>query len=408
VIYYDSLHEAVYAANGTSVDLPDEITLLADVVLDEPLIIDDGVHIRLVVDGNRTIWKSGNLIDYPVFWVRGDGASLTLGKPDMGHELIIDGGYLNSQPVQAHAPLIALNGPGAKLIMYDKVALQNNYNSAVLPATSFYQHGSGVFIRTLGDLADRQAEFIMRGGTIRGNINNTQSPIPFGGGVLNYYYGIFTMEGGVIMNNTAHQGGGYYTSGLGSFRKTGGIIYGANAPAVMRNTATVGLGVRKCYGHSVAMGFVVHLLWRFRADTVGESDSLSYIGNAMARGTFGRGEKWDTPDKVFWRLLAGITIPFIAVVVFAIIVLRRSYLKKLNKIIQEAVDTTPEIDLTNMGLSDGEKDICELLLSNRPLKEIAPILKLSYQGANHRAQKLYKKLGIENRTELLVRVKSEK
>jgi DNA-binding CsgD family transcriptional regulator len=296
--------------------------------------------------------------------------------------------------------------------MYDRVALQNNYNSAVLPATSFYQYGSGVFIRTLGDLADRQAEFIMRGGTIRGNINNTQCPVPFGGGVFNYYYGIFTMEGGVIMNNAAHQGGGYYTSGLGSFRKTGGIIYGANAPAAMRNTATVGLGAPKCYGHSVAMGFVVHLLWRFRADTVGESDNLSYIGNALAKGTFGRGENWDNPDKVLLRLLLAIILPVLGVAVCVIVILRKRYLKKMAKITQDAADAaakaTADINLENMELTNREKEICELLLTDRPLKEIAAILGLTYAGANFHAQNVYKKLGIGNRTELLVRVKSEK
>jgi DNA-binding CsgD family transcriptional regulator len=41
------------------------------------------------------------------------------------------------------------------------------------------------------------------------------------------------------------------------------------------------------------------------------------------------------------------------------------------------------------------------------MKEIGQILGLTYSGANFHAQKLYAKLGIEGRTELLVRVKSE-
>ena len=40
VHYYAALHEAFEAASGTSVDMPDEITVLADIILDKPIIID--------------------------------------------------------------------------------------------------------------------------------------------------------------------------------------------------------------------------------------------------------------------------------------------------------------------------------------------------------------------------------
>jgi DNA-binding CsgD family transcriptional regulator len=59
-----------------------------------------------------------------------------------------------------------------------------------------------------------------------------------------------------------------------------------------------------------------------------------------------------------------------------------------------------------MELTSREEEICELLLTDRNLKEISAVLGLTYSGANFHAQKLYAKLGIENRTELLVRVKS--
>jgi hypothetical protein len=97
VFYYDSLFEAFNAADGTSIDRPDEITLLADVVLDAPLIVDDGKHIRLLSGGSdRMIHRSPNLIEFPVIWVRGDSASMNLGKPGMEFELVIDGGYIIS------------------------------------------------------------------------------------------------------------------------------------------------------------------------------------------------------------------------------------------------------------------------------------------------------------------------
>lgn len=412
VFYYDSIHEAVTAAGETSLEQPDEITLLADFVLDEPLIVDDGVHIRLLPDGLRTIYRSSDNIDNPVIWVRGENASLSLGRQDMEYELIIDGGCLNSPPIEAHAPLIALSGPDSKLIMYDNVTLQNNKNIGYAMTTNYYQNGAGVYVFTQGDIIDRQAEFIMKGGTIRGNINDTHNPYPCGGGVMLRHFGVFTMEGGVIMNNTSVQsGGGFYTDGMGSFKKTGGIIYGSNAPAAYRNTARNGTGILKGYGHSVAISPVAELLSGYRNDTVGEGDNLSYAGNANGNGYFGKGEKWDTHDKALLRLLFGIILPVLALAVCVILILRKRYIKRLMKIVEETADTTVKtdmkIDLENMDLSGREKDICELLLTDRSMKEIAAVLGLTYSGANFHAQKLYAKLGIENRTELFVRVKNK-
>jgi DNA-binding CsgD family transcriptional regulator len=417
VHYYDSLFEAAAAvAAGGSIDSPDEITLLTDVVLDEPLIVDDGVHIKLVAGNSaRTIRRSANLIEYPVVWVRGDSSSLTLGKPGMEYELIIDGGRLNNPPIEAHTPLAAVSGPDSKLIMYDKVTLQNNINTGNAMTSSYYQNGGGVFIRAQGDIADRQAEFIMKGGTIRGNINDSQSALVSGGAVLIYYFGIFTMEGGVIMNNIAANGGGFFLGALGgSFKKTGGIIYGSNAPAGYRNTSMLGTGTPQCYGHAVAIAATLETLTGFRDDTVGENDNLSFTSsqNYWEGGIFGKGEKWDNPDKALLRMLAAIILPIIAVTACVVFILRRRYIKRLAKEMQEASDQSakanPKIDLENMDLSGREKDICELLLTDRPMKEIGQILGLTYSGANFHAQKLYTKLGIENRTELLVRVKSEK
>jgi DNA-binding CsgD family transcriptional regulator len=131
----------------------------------------------------------------------------------------------------------------------------------------------------------------------------------------------------------------------------------------------------------------------------------------LAKGTFGRGEKWDNPDKVLLRLLLAIILPIFAVAVCVIVILRKRYLKRMEKITQDAADAaakaTADIDLENMGLTNREKEICELLLTDRPLKEIAAVLNLTYAGANFHAQNVYKKLGIENRTELLVRVRRE-
>jgi DNA-binding CsgD family transcriptional regulator len=414
VFYYDSLHDAISAAEGTSIGQPDEITLLEDVVLDEPLLLDDNVHIRLVAGGlgssespSRTIRRSAGNIAYPVIWIRGEDASLSLGKPGMEHELIIDGGYLNSPPIEARAPLVALNGPGSKLIMYDKAVLQNNCNIGDAVSTSLYQNGAGVIIFTQGHVTDRQAEFVMKGGIIRGNINNTQNPIPCGGGVLIHNYGIFTMEGGVIMNNTAmFTGGGFYSGRLASLKKTGGIIHGSNAPAAYRNTVMTGLGTPRCYGHALGIGSNLEYFLGFRNDTVAENDNLSYTGGTLGDGIFGIGEKWDTPDKAFRRMLLAVILPVLALAVCAFLIFWKITLKKRLKTTRTEY-TAPGIDLENFGLSDREKEICKLLLTERTMKEIALILELSYSGANFHAQKLYAKLGVQNRTELLVRMNND-
>jgi predicted outer membrane repeat protein len=108
--------------------------------------------------------------------------------------------------------------------MYDNVTLQNNKNIGDALAVNNRLNGAGVLISTYGDIFNRQAEFIMKGGTIRGNINNTKNPYRCGGGVQIAGFGIFTMEGGVIMNNTADRsGGGVYMDASCSFKKTGGI-----------------------------------------------------------------------------------------------------------------------------------------------------------------------------------------
>jgi DNA-binding CsgD family transcriptional regulator len=407
VFYYDSLHEALSAVadtaavNRISIEQPDEITLLVDLVPDEPLIVDEGVHIRLVAEGNRTIRRSPNLIEFPVFWVRGEGSSLSLGKPGMEYELILDGGRLNSPPIEAHAPLIALNGSGSKLIMYDKVTLQNNINNGTVPTYASHQNGAGVYISAYVDNRDRYPEFIMKGGYIRGNINNTQNVLDSGGGVMIFYTGIFTMEGGFLMNNTANtNGGGFSIYGPGLFKKTGGIIYGSDAPAEYRNTAINGIGSPKTYGHAVAVNPVGDRSWGYRDDTVGENDNLSYPGL--------QGEKWDTPDKAFLRRLLAIILPILAAGVCVFLILWKITLQKRKKMAQEAAENVrPKIDLENSGLTNREKEICELLLTNSNLKEIATILGVTYAGANFHAKNLYAKLGIKNRTELLVRVKSE-
>jgi hypothetical protein len=299
--YYSCLQEAFDDSSGESVDFPEKIFLLADFTVNEQLVVKDGKHITLIPEQNMTIRRGNNLLDFPVIWITGDNSSLTLGIKDMDYELTIDGGFLNTPSVQSHSPLIAVNGLNAKLIMYENVILQNNHNTGTAPVqASFYQGGAGVFVRTSEENFYHPAEFILKGGIIRANANRIQTTRSLGGGVT-VYSGIFTMEGGTIMNNTAlRTGGGVYISGTGSFKKTGGIIYGNNAPPDLRNTA-FDYNSSGYFGHAVTISEIGYPDFFYRNDTINENEALTYTGSLSNIGVVGKGEKWHSLDTIFRR-----------------------------------------------------------------------------------------------------------
>jgi hypothetical protein len=93
---------------------------------------------------------------------------------------------------------------------------------------------SGTFTMTGGTISGNSAysgggvyvasgTFTMTGGAISGNSASSSS----GGGVY-VASGTFTMTGGAISGNSAYYGGGVYVNG--KFIKSGGVIYGSNAP----------------------------------------------------------------------------------------------------------------------------------------------------------------------------------
>jgi DNA-binding CsgD family transcriptional regulator len=407
VVFYPSLEEAFEAAAGISVDNPDEITLLTDIVLDSPLIVAEGKHVRLAVGGDRMIQRGRGNLEYPLFWVSGDHASLSLGRADRGG-LIIDGGFLNTPAIEALAPLVAVSGQYSRLIMYDGVTLQNNCNVSGGDGTSSYKNGSGVYIRTDEGNFENQAEFRMKGGIIQGNTNNTQNPVPCGGGVYISGFGVFTMEGGVIQDNTAYRaGGGFHTGSRGSFYKTGGVIYGTDAPAGYQNRAVNGAGDPRFYGHALSVALVDEPMAQLRDGTVGEADVLSYTGSATANGVFGTDEEWGVPAELvrigFAPLLfavSGIAAVF-AVLAFALVLI------KLRRARASSVSNSDNnLSENSFGsLSPREKEIFDMLLTDTAVKGIAFALGLSYSGVNFHIKNIYRKLGIQSRTELLVKYK---
>ena len=401
VIYYDSLHEAFVAAGGTF-DVPDDITLFADITVYAPLILEDGKHIRLMAgNGNRTIIRGRDFLEFPVIWIRGDNSSLSLGGLEMEHTLTIDGGYLNTPPVLSQSPIVVLNGLDSKLIMYDKVILQNNHNTGAVPGeVSFYRHGGGVFVRTSRDNFNRPVEFIMKGGIIRGNTNKVTHTQSFGGGVI-VLSGIFTMEGGSIMNNTAQRtGGGVYISDMATLRKTGGIIYGKNAPAGYRNTGIdyISSGF---FAHAISVGERDFSVFRFRDDTVKENEVLTYTALISGKGVFGKGERW---QDQYTGLRRNVLICFLAALVFGSFIFFFPRKKAFHKSQPTSKVKSQALIEAEKLLTDREKEILYLFLSGKAAREISQDLDCSVSNVNNYSERIYRKLKVQSRAELLVKL----
>jgi len=413
IVYYATLNEAFNAAEGVSIETPDEITVLADVDLTTSILIDSAKHIRLVAGGgNRTIRRGSSNLENPLFRLTGEGATLTLGKPGMEYDLMIDGGCLNNPPIIAHSPLVTVNGLDSKVVMYNKVFIQNNKNEGDAAAADLYRMGAGVFIRSLELMQERQPEFIMKGGTIRGNITNVKVGNKCGGGVYIAGFGLFTMEGGVIAGNTAYtNGGGFHTGSRGSFKKTGGIIYGINAPEHLINRAVNGIGKPPLYGHAICIPVAMpDVLWRTKDGTVYEFEILTFTGGLTGQpGVFGEGEPWQPeiyhPETPFISptmiavIIIGSALLAAAIVIAFIFILRKKRLWNIENAPAFAEDYKERLSR----LTPRETEIFNLLLTELSIKQIADKLSLTLSGTNFHIQNIYRKLGIQSRTELLAK-----
>jgi uncharacterized repeat protein (TIGR02543 family) len=147
---------------------------------------------------------------------------------------------------------------------------------------SLFTVGNGVTL-TLGNNITLQGQSnnttslisINSGGTLVMNagskITGNTSSSSLGGGVC-VYSGTFTMSGGTISGNTSSYysyGGGIFV-GIGTFiKQSGGVIYGSNASASLKNTAG---GGNTGYGHAV---YVNSSPAKRRDSTAGEGDTLN-------------------------------------------------------------------------------------------------------------------------------------
>ncbi|GHV72998.1 hypothetical protein AGMMS49940_03000 [Spirochaetia bacterium] len=123
----------------------------------------------------------------------------------------------------------ALTAGGGVSVFEGAFVMQNGLiaNNTAISAAASEGTGGGVFVI--------QGSFELSGGAITGNTANNS-----GGGVNANHDSAFTMTGGEIGGNSAvFGGGGVAVLGANArFKKTGGIIYGLDAPAEQRNTTT--------------------------------------------------------------------------------------------------------------------------------------------------------------------------
>jgi len=149
----------------------------------------------------------------------------------------------------------------------------------------------GTFTMTGGTISDNKADggggvylgkgtFTMTGGAISGNQAGEAGGVLVGSGT-------FTMSGGVISGNTAGMGGGLFIGVNGTFNKTaaGGIVYGSDADASLKNTATDSGSDNKA-GHAVYVyGGRYGSGWR--NSTVTANEALSVANQELGAGTWG-------------------------------------------------------------------------------------------------------------------------
>jgi hypothetical protein len=160
-------------------------------------------------------------------------------------EFIMEGGAICGNTVSAVAETYALAGGVAvyngTFTMAGGIISGNTARASTTVYNGRSAYGGGVYVG---------GTFIMLGGTISGNSASASSSAPctaYGGGVY-AGGGTFIMSGGTISGNSASAitpyGGGVYIDGTCAFIKTGdSIIYGNDADASLKNTASNGAAV---------------------------------------------------------------------------------------------------------------------------------------------------------------------
>jgi len=233
-----------------------------------------GVNISLAgIDTDRTITITnnarGSLFDV--------GANVTL---VLSENITLKGHSNNNNS------LVSVSS-GGTMILKDGAMVRDNTNTTVPSSSDWRASGisvDGILVMDGGIVTENKCNnggggigvlngtFMMNSGSI----SNNEAVIDGGG--VQVYKGVFIMNGGIISNNRVTTmnpgtwvvgGGGVYISNAGGqFTKTGGIIYGSDAPDGLANRVLY-------YGMGGGAAVYVYQSGKSRNATLYETDNIS-------------------------------------------------------------------------------------------------------------------------------------
>jgi hypothetical protein len=253
----DSIHASTKASAEFVIDIAESFSLGSTS-------IDAALMIRSSGDGEKTISLSGAGSLFTV----ASGATLTLGN------------NVTLQGRSGNTDSLVVVKSGGSLAMTSGSKITGNTVSSSGGGGVFVNNG-GTFTMSGGEISGNTAAsgggvivsssgtFTMSGGEISGN-----TAASYGGGVY-VSGGTFTMSDGEISGNTASCGGGVYVYSGTFTKETGGVIYGSDSSASLRNTAS-----SNTYGHAV----YVYSSSKKRNSTAGSSVALDSSISGVSGG----------------------------------------------------------------------------------------------------------------------------
>jgi uncharacterized repeat protein (TIGR02543 family) len=208
------------------------------------------------MSGNTASGSGGGVAVYGGVFTMSGGTVNSNTSTDYGGGVVVSSGTftMNGGEINGNS---ATHGGG---VIVDSEGTFTMRSGAIISGNTAATHGGGVFV---------YGTFTMSDGTISGNSTSGKDDAgnSFGGGVF-LAVGTFTMSGGTINGNSVVHGGGVFVDSSGTFtmssgaisgntatgigggvfvygtftKQSGGIIYGSNADASLKNTATSGNG----------------------------------------------------------------------------------------------------------------------------------------------------------------------
>ncbi|MDR1325589.1 MAG: InlB B-repeat-containing protein [Treponema sp.] len=284
-----SLEDALALISGAEAGEAYTITLNADESFAPTTLSYGGAAVSITLKGDA-VEQIVSLSSKGSLFTLGSGVTLKLGD-----NITLEGLSNNS------SLLVAVNS-GGKLEMNDGAKISGNNNGGGGNGGGVVVNSGGTFTMSGGEISGNTASwgggvyvsgtFTMTGGVVSGNRASKQGGGVFlhgtftmtggvvsgntsansGGGVN--VRGTFTMSGGEVSNNSAKIGGGVHVDNSGTIIKaSGGVIYGSDAGAGSKNTASSGTG------HAV---YVVS--GSKKRDSTVEKDETLYSAKSGAEG----------------------------------------------------------------------------------------------------------------------------